>query len=95
MYCDDILLLLDFGGAVHFDPFGNCGRCSWLGKIVAIFSIRMKLELFMPSKERFAGHGFVVWILFLANPSNIAESGFKIDFKSLRPTSRLIAFPLR
>ncbi|HUP82083.1 MAG TPA: hypothetical protein VM260_26260, partial [Pirellula sp.] len=51
------------------------GRHLWLGRIVAIFSISVKLELFMLFREQFAGLGFVEWILFPANLSKIGLDG--------------------
>ncbi len=55
----------------------------WLGKIVAISSIPMKLVVIMPSKEQSAGRGFVDWIPFPANPLSIDGLGFKFVFKNL------------
>ena len=80
--------------SVHFDPVCNCGRLLWLGRIDAIFSTRMRLELFMPFREPCAARGSVEWILSPANRSSIVGRGSKIDCKNLPPALELIAYPL-
>ena len=55
----------------------------WLGKIVAISSIPMKLAATMPSREQFAGRGFVDWTQSPENPLSIDGPGSKIDSRNL------------
>ena len=54
----------------------------------------LRLELTMLFRERFAGRGFVVWILCPAYRSSIVGLGYKIDSKNFQLASELIAFPL-
>ena len=71
------------------------GLSPWLGRIVAISLIRMKVVAFMPCRGPYVARGSVAPIRFPANPLNIGGLGSRIDCKNSRRALASTAYPLR